>query len=81
MVRNGVHYRSDFEEIAQGSSSSPCLLSLLSVGAAQSTDDKIDYSDLALPKPNSFIPKNLEIQNKVEVTEVHFALLSLVLSD
>lgn len=34
------------------------------------TGEQADYSDLALPKPNSFIPTNLEIQNKVEVTEV-----------
>lgn len=29
-----------------------------------------DFPELALPKPNSFIPTNLEILNKVEVTEV-----------
>lgn len=40
------------------------------IQSSQSTDTKEDYSDLALPKPNSFIPTNLEIQNKIEVTEV-----------
>lgn len=41
--------------------------------------DGNDYSDLALPGPNTFIPTNLEIQNKVEVTEVSFRVLKLEL--
>jgi insulysin len=36
-------------------------------------DAGVDYSELALPKPNSFIPANLEIKNRVDTTEVRTA--------
>lgn len=29
-----------------------------------------DFPSLALPRPNSFVPTDLEIKNKVEVAEV-----------
>ncbi|KAL8293043.1 hypothetical protein RQP46_000737 [Phenoliferia psychrophenolica] len=37
----------------------------------------VEYPELALPKPNSFIPTNLEIQNKQEVAEPAKRPLSL----